>query len=54
MEAQYSLNDLGAPFASLQFRINNLLNTKYMSHGEGQEFFPGATRNFYTALKITL
>lgn len=37
-----------------QLRINNLFDNLYMQHGEGDEFFPGATRNWFFGLEYTL
>jgi iron complex outermembrane receptor protein len=34
----------------IQLKINNLLNKKYLAHGEGIDFFPAATRNGFISL----
>jgi iron complex outermembrane receptor protein len=34
----------------LQARVNNLLNKKYLAHGEGTDFFPAATHNGFINL----
>jgi iron complex outermembrane receptor protein len=37
-----------------RIQINNLFNVYYASHGEGDEFFPGAVRNIFASLQIDL
>jgi len=50
----YNLKSLGAPMLSLQGRINNLMDTNYLSYGEGIAFFPAAPRNYFVTLKVEL
>jgi iron complex outermembrane receptor protein len=38
----------------LKFYCNNLLNKLYIAHGEGEYFYPAATRNFFFNLSISL
>jgi iron complex outermembrane recepter protein len=38
----------------LQLQVNNLFNTLYAAHGEGDEYFPGATRNVFLGLNMEL
>ena len=38
----------------LQVQISNLLNKLYIAHGEGDEFFPAAERNFFIGLDMEL
>ncbi|NOX89590.1 MAG: TonB-dependent receptor [Calditrichaeota bacterium] len=35
-----------------QLRVSNLLNKKYLAHGEGKEFFPGAPRSYFVNFMI--
>ncbi len=37
-----------------RMQVTNLFDTLYLSHGEGDDFFPGATRNIYFSLNISL
>ncbi len=36
---------------SLYFQVNNVLDKRYWSYGQDDEFFPGATRNFFGGLR---
>ncbi|MEJ2055546.1 MAG: TonB-dependent receptor [Calditrichaceae bacterium] len=38
----------------IQAKINNLLNKKYLAHGEGSDFFPAATRNAFINIQYML
>ncbi|MGB9772749.1 MAG: TonB-dependent receptor [Bacteroidota bacterium] len=51
----YRLNDVFG-FRGFEFRlqINNILNKLYVTHGEGDEFFPAATRNIFAAITVDL
>jgi len=48
-----SLEALGLKGLTLQGKINNLLNRRYLAFGEGQEFFPAATRNYFVSLQYS-
>ena len=37
-----------------RLQINNILNKIYFAHGEGDDFFPAATRNIFASVRITL
>ncbi len=37
---------------SVQLKLNNLLNTKYLAYGEGESFFPAATRNGFIGIRF--
>ncbi len=54
LSVNYGLNALGLDGVSLQGRVSNLLNSKYLSYGIGNEFFPAATRHYFMALKYEL
>lgn len=49
---RYKTDKLGISGVTLQGRINNLLNTKYLAHGEGDNFFPAATRHYFVGLQF--
>ena len=51
---RYRLAKLGLKGAIVQANINNLLNKKYMAHGEGATFFPAATRNGFVSLQYEI
>ena len=36
---------------ALYFQVNNVLDKRYWSYGQDDEFFPGATRNFFGGLR---
>ena len=38
----------------VQIQVSNLFNRIYASHGEGDEFFPGAERNVFASLRFGL
>lgn len=42
------------PAVTLQFHVRNLFNRLYIAHGEGSDFFPAATRQFFLNAKIDL
>lgn len=60
----YSLCDLSVgwrlpgtpawPGMEIQVQINNLFDTLYTAHGEGDEFFPAATRHAFIGLNLEL
>ena len=39
---------------SFQFHIQNIFDTLYIAHGEGDEFFPAAERQFFVSTKLEL
>ena len=45
LTVRQDLSPIGLKGLVLQGRINNLLNKKYLAHGEGELFFPAALRN---------
>lgn len=54
LSLRYNLRNLGLHGLTIQARINNLLNKKYLAHGEGEDFFPAATRNGFVSLQYEL
>ncbi len=48
---RYKLDSLGLHHLALQGRINNILNRRYLAHGEGEAFFPAATINGFFDLQ---
>jgi iron complex outermembrane receptor protein len=48
---RYGLRQIGLDGFVLQARINNLLDRKYLMYGNGEEFFPAATRNAFVTLR---
>ncbi|MFQ5627966.1 MAG: TonB-dependent receptor domain-containing protein, partial [bacterium] len=51
---RYDLGKLGFRGLTIQARVNNLLNKKFLAHGEGVDFFPAATRNGFVSLQYEL
>lgn len=51
LDMRYALKELGLEGLVLQGRINNLLDHKYLMYGNGDEFFPAATRNGFISLR---
>ncbi len=51
---RYRLAAVGLKGVIVQANINNLLNRKYMAHGEGATFFPAATRNGFVSLQYEI
>jgi iron complex outermembrane recepter protein len=39
---------------TFKFQINNIFDKLYVTHGEGDEFFPAAGRNFFGGIQINL
>jgi iron complex outermembrane receptor protein len=54
LSMRYDLRKLGLKGLILQARVNNLLNKKYLAHGEGTDFFPAATRNGFVSVQYAL
>ena len=52
LSLRWKMRKLGLPGAALQVSVNNLLDTKYLAHGEGDAFFPAATRNAFIGLRF--
>lgn len=44
----------GGSMAEARVQVNNLFDTNYIAHGEGENFFPAAPRNVFASLQITL
>jgi iron complex outermembrane recepter protein len=38
----------------IQIQMNNVFDLVYASHGEGDDFFPAADRNFFASIKVNL
>ncbi|KAA3619613.1 MAG: TonB-dependent receptor [Calditrichaeota bacterium] len=53
LNMRHTLDKLGFRGVALQARVNNLLNKKYLSYGEGDQFWPAATRNVFVSLQYT-
>ncbi len=51
-DLRYRFNFLGGSKLTAQVHIANILNKKYLAHGEGKEFFPGAPRNYFVNFQI--
>lgn len=51
LNLRYRLEQFGLRGLTLQARLNNVLNKKYLSYGIGDEFFPAATRNGFVSLE---
>lgn len=48
----WKLENIGLKGLILQTQLNNLLNTNYLAHGEGDAYFPAATRNGFIGLRF--
>ncbi len=51
LNMRYQLNKLGLDGLELRLRINNLLDKKYLAYGEGDQFWPAATRNGFVGVQ---
>ncbi|MCA9732794.1 MAG: TonB-dependent receptor [Deferribacteres bacterium] len=51
LHARFQLKQIGLNGLVLQAKVNNLLNKKYLSYGEGDQFWPAATRNVFVSLQ---
>ncbi len=49
----WKLNSIGLDNVTLQLQLNNLLNSRYLAHGEGDSYFPAATRNGFIGIRYT-
>ncbi|MEJ2542761.1 MAG: TonB-dependent receptor [Calditrichaceae bacterium] len=54
LSLRQELSLIGLRGVAVQLKINNLLDKKYLSHGEGDAFFPAATRNWFVNLQYKL
>ncbi|MBN1406775.1 MAG: TonB-dependent receptor, partial [Calditrichaceae bacterium] len=54
LSLRQDLSLIGLQEAAIQLKINNLLDKKYLAHGEGAAFFPAATRNWFVNLQYKL
>ena len=52
LDCRYQLATLANVKINAKLHIANLLNKKYLAHGEGQDFFPGAPRSYFVNLEI--
>jgi iron complex outermembrane receptor protein len=53
--ASYRMNDLlSLSSVELKLYCNNLLDKLYIAHGEGEFFYPAATRNFFLSCSVNL
>ena len=52
LNARWKMAAAGLNGLSIQLKLNNLLNTKYLAYGEGNSFFPAATRNGFIGLQL--
>jgi hypothetical protein len=41
-------------FVEVQIQVNNLLDLRYAAHGDGDQFFPAATRYAFASVKVCL
>jgi len=49
---RWKLDNLGLNGLTVQAQVNNLLNKKYLAHGEGDAYFPAATRNGFIGVQF--
>ncbi len=49
---RWNLESLGYAGITFQAHVNNLLDTKYLAHGEGDAYFPAATRNGFIGIQF--
>jgi len=47
----WKLKTVGINGFTIQAQFNNLLNSKYLAHGEGDAYFPAATRNGFVGVR---
>lgn len=52
LNLHWNIESLGYNRITLQAHINNLLNNKYLAHGEGDAYFPAATRNGFIGIQF--
>jgi len=48
----WKLEQIGIKGIIIQAQLNNVLNTNYLAHGEGDAYFPAATRNGFIGLRF--
>lgn len=51
-DLRYHFKLFGDTKMTAQLHVANVLNKKYLAHGEGQEFFPGAPRSYFVNFQI--
>ena len=51
LNLRWNLKTLGYGPLTVQASINNLFNNKYLAHGEGDAYFPAATRNGFVGIR---
>ena len=49
----WKLNTIGLDGITLQVQLNNLLDNRYLAYGEGDSYFPAATRNGFIGIRYT-
>ena len=47
----WGLKTIGLKGVTLQLQLNNILNRRYLAHGEGDAYFPAATRNGFIGIR---
>ncbi|HHE54988.1 MAG TPA: TonB-dependent receptor [Caldithrix abyssi] len=52
LDFRYHFKLFGNTKLTAQLHVANVLNKKYLAHGEGQEFFPGAPRSYFVNFQI--
>ncbi len=52
LDLRYQMAQLANVKINAKLHVANLLNKKYLSHGEGQDFFPGAPRSYFVNLEL--
>ncbi len=52
LDIRYQLARLADVQINAKLHVSNLLDKKYLSHGEGQDFFPAAPRSYFVNLEI--
>lgn len=52
LDLRYQLARLAHVKINAKLHVSNLLNTTYLAHGEGKEFFPGAPRSYFVNLEV--
>jgi iron complex outermembrane receptor protein len=50
----YELTISSTQSIEIQIQMNNIFDLVYASHGEGDDFFPAADRNFFASMKVNL
>ncbi len=52
LNLNWKLDQIGLKGIIVQAQLNNVLNENYLAHGEGDSYFPAATRNGFIGLRF--